>query len=165
MSLPGKAPRESRVEMTELVQPSDANYLGTVFGGKVMQWIDVCAAIAAARHCRRTVVTASMDDLHFHAPIQVGEIAILEAKVIAAFRSSMEVAVTVHSENQLTGEQKLCTSALLTFVAMDKPGHAVEVPAVLPETEAEKRHFEEAQARRKARLERKRNAARPVQVD
>lgn len=158
MGLPGKPPRESRVEMTEMVLPSDANYLGTVFGGKVMQWIDVCAAIAAARHCRRTVVTASMDELHFHAPIQVGELAILEGRVLAAFRSSMEVAVTVHSENQLTGERKLCTSALLTFVAIDKPGHAVEVPPVIPETEEEKRLYQDAHERRQARLERKKKA-------
>ncbi len=162
MALAGKKPSESRVEMTEMVLPSDANYLGTVFGGRVMQWIDVCAAIAAARHCRRPVVTASMDDLHFHAPIQVGELAILEGKVLAAFRSSMECSVTVHSENQITGERKLCTSALLTFVAIDKPGHSVEVPPLIPETEEERRQFDEAEERRNARLARKKSAsARP----
>jgi acyl-CoA hydrolase len=114
-----KSPAESVVEMAQLLLPGDANSLGAAFGGTVIGWIDICAAIAAQRHCRQIVVTASMDDLHFHAPIKVGWTAILKARVLAAFSSSMEVGVTVHSENPLTGERALTTSALLTFVALD----------------------------------------------
>ena len=155
MALPGKTPRESRVEMTEMVLPSDANPHGTVFGGKVMQWIDICGAIAAGRHCHRQVVTASIDDLDFHAPIQIGEAAVLEGKVLAAFKTSMECRVTVHSESLLTGERKLCTSAFLTFVALDPKDQPVEVPPLLPETELEKQSEADAHARRKERLARK----------
>ena len=155
--LPGKHPRESRVEMTEMILPSDANPIGTVFGGKVMQWIDVAAGIAAARHCRKVVVTVSMDTLHFHAPMRVGEVAVLEAKINAAFKTSMECGVTVHSEDLLTGEQRLCTSALLTFVALGKDDRPTRVPPLLPETEDECRVFAEAQLRREVRLARPRD--------
>jgi acyl-CoA hydrolase len=155
MPLTAKSPRESRVEMTELVLPSDANPLGTVFGGKVMQWIDIAGGIAAGRHCRRPVVTASMDDLHFHAAIHVGQVAVLEARVLAAFRTSMECGVTVDSEDPLTGERVLCTSALLTFVALDDDGRPTEVPPVLPESEEEQHLLEQAQARRRQRLARR----------
>jgi acyl-CoA hydrolase len=155
VALPGKSPRESKVEMTEIVLPSDANPRGTVFGGKVMQWIDICGAIAAGRHCRMPVVTASMDDLHFHAPIQIGQVAVLEARVLASFRSSMECAVTVHSEDTRTGNRKLCTSAFLTFVGLDDKGVPVEVPPVLPETDEERLLQVEAQSRRQERLLRK----------
>src|SRR5688572_11317024 len=102
MSTQGKSSRESVTEMTEIVLPSDSNALGSAFGGRVMQWIDICAAIAAQRHCRKIVVTASMDDLHFHAPIRVGMIASLVARVNATFGRSIEVGVDVHSENPLT---------------------------------------------------------------
>src|SRR5579883_2383583 len=90
-------PTESESEMIESVLPSDANSLGSAFGGKIMQWIDLCGAIAAQRHCRRPVVTASMDDLHFHAPVKIGHWAVLRAKVVAAFTTSMEVRVTVQT--------------------------------------------------------------------
>lgn len=151
--LAGKHPRESLVEMTELVLPSDANPLGTIFGGRVMQWIDIAGGIAAARHSRRPSVTASMDALHFHAPIHVGEFAVLEAKVLAAFSSSMECSVTVHSENPLTGERTLCTTALLTFVALAADGKPMRVPPVLPETEDERKAYADAHLRRQRRLE------------
>lgn len=152
MAEPGKTSRASRVQMTELILPSDANPHGTVFGGRVMQWIDIAAGIAAGRHCRRMVVTASMDELHFHAPILVGEVAMLEARVLATFRTSLEVGVTVHSENTRTGERKLCTSALLTFVALDDERRPVGIPPLEPENQAERRLAEEARARRQARL-------------
>ncbi|MBI5544842.1 MAG: acyl-CoA thioesterase [Deltaproteobacteria bacterium] len=150
--LPGKAPRESRVEMTELVLPSDANPLGTIFGGRVMQWIDIAAGIAAARHARRPAVTASMDALTFHWPIRVGEVVVLEARVLAAFRTSMEIGVTVHSEAQSTGLRKLCTSAFLTFVALDEQGKPSQVPPIVPETKEEQEAFAEAHQRRALRL-------------
>jgi acyl-CoA hydrolase len=155
MPLTAKSPRESRVEMTELVLPSDANPLGTVFGGKVMQWIDIAGGIAAGRHCRRPEVTASMDDLHFHAPMHVADVAVLEGRMLAAFTTSVECGVTVHSENPLTGERRLCTSAVLTFVALDDAGKPTRVPPVLPETDEEREMIAAAQARRKARLSRR----------
>ena len=150
-----KSPAESVVEMAQLLLPGDANSLGAAFGGTVIGWIDICAAIAAQRHCRQIVVTASMDDLHFHAPIKVGWTAILKARVLAAFTTSMEVGVTVHSENPLTGERALTTSALLTFVALDPNGKRLEVPPLSLSSSEETIANEEAVTRRKERLARR----------
>lgn len=141
--------------MTQMILPSDANPLNAAFGGKVMEWIDICGGIAAQRHCRQVVVTASMDELHFHAPIRVGWIVMLRARVLAAFRTSMEVGVTATVENPLTGGKQLTTSALLTFVALAADGAKVPVPPLLLESEAERRAFQEAHARREERLSRK----------
>lgn len=152
------APRraaDSVVEMTQLLMPGESNALGAAFGGSVMGWIDICAAVAAQRHARQVVVTASMDDLHFHAPIKVGYQVILRARVIAAFTSSMEIGVTVHAENPLTGERQLTTSALLTFVALDKDGKKLPVPPLRCETEAERTAAADAARRRQDRLARK----------
>lgn len=153
--LAAKSPRDSEVVMTQLILPSDANNLNAAFGGKVMEWIDICGAVAAQRHCRQLVVTASMDDLHFHAPIRVGWIAQLRARVLASFRTSMEVGVTVHAENPLTGERSLTTSALMTFVALNKEGGRVVVPPLRLETEEERVAFREAEERRAQRIARK----------
>jgi acyl-CoA hydrolase len=151
----GKSPRESACEMTEVVLPSDANIHGTVFGGRVMQWIDLCAAVAAGRHCRKPVVTASIDELHFHAGVRVGYVAMLTARVIAAFHTSMEIAVEVRSENPRTGERTLCTSALTTFVALSPEGKPDPVPPLVPETDDERKLMEQSHARRAARLARR----------
>lgn len=140
------------MEMTQLLLPGDANALGAAFGGSVMGWIDIAAAVSAQRHARQQVVTASMDDLHFHAPIKIGFQVILRARVVAAFKSSMEVGVTVHAENPLTGERQLTTSALLTFVALDKDGKKLPVPPLACESDNERRAAEEATARRAKRL-------------
>jgi acyl-CoA hydrolase len=153
--LAARPPSESATEMVQIVLPSDANSLGAAFGGSVMGWIDICAAVAAQRHCRQLVVTASMDDLHFHAPIRVGQTVTLKARVIAAFRSSMEVGVTVHAEHLHTGERALTTSALLTFVALDRDGRPLPVPPLAPQTDAERRAADEALGRRAERLARK----------
>lgn len=150
-----KNPRESEVVMTQLILPPDANNLNAAFGGRVMQWIDICAAIAAQRHCRQVVVTASMDDLHFHAPIRVGWTATLHGRVLAAFKTSMEVGVTVHAENPLTGERHLTTSALLTFVALDREGQRVQVPPLLLTSDEERIAHDEAEQRRAQRIARK----------
>lgn len=154
-ALPPRPASESVVEMSQLILPSDANALGAVFGGSVMGWIDICAAIAAQRHCRQIVVTASMDDLHFHAPVKVGWIVNLKARVIAAFSSSMEIGVTVHAENPMTGERALTTSALLTFVALDANNNKLPVPPLQAHGDDERRAMAEAQARRQHRLSRK----------
>ncbi len=153
-----KSPRDSEVVMTQLILPSDANNLNSAFGGKVMEWIDICGAVAAQRHCRQVVVTASMDDLHFHAPIRVGWIAQLRARLLATFRTSMEVGVTVHAENPLTGDRSLTTSAVLTFVALNKEGGRVQVPALKLETEEERAAALEAEERRAQRIARQKLA-------
>jgi acyl-CoA hydrolase len=152
-----KPASQSEAVTTQVILPSDANPLNAAFGGRVMEWIDICAGVAAGRHCRRAVVTASMDDLHFHTPIGVGWVVTLRARVLAAFHTSMEVGVTVHAENILTGAQHLTTSALLTFVALNPDGTKAQVPPLLLETDAERAAFTEAHVRRKARLERKKS--------
>ncbi|NOX62056.1 MAG: acyl-CoA thioesterase [Chloroflexi bacterium] len=152
---PAKRACESYVEMTQIVLPSHSNSLGTAFGGQVMAWIDICAGIAAMRHAREITVTASMDDLHFLAPIRTGEVVILKAQVNRAFGASLEVGVRVEAENPLTGERRHCSSAYLTFVALDKEGRKVPVPPLIPETEDEIRRYEEAAERRRVRLERR----------
>jgi len=151
----GRPPRDSLVVKTEVVLPSDANNLDTVFGGRVMEWIDIAAAVSAGRHCRTTVVTASMDDLHFLAPIKKGMVVILQAQVNYAGRTSVEVGVEVLSENLLTGERTRCCHAFLTFVALDAKGKPTAAPALLPETAEERRRFREAEERRQFRLERR----------
>jgi acyl-CoA hydrolase len=141
--------------MTQMILPSDANPLNAAFGGRILEWIDVCAGISAGRHCRHAVVTASMDDLHFHASIRVGWVVTLRARVLAAFRSSMEVGVRVTAENPLTGEHQLTTTALLTFVALDSDGTRATVPPLKLDTDAERAAFQAAHLRRQDRLERK----------
>lgn len=153
-----KSPRDSEVVMTQLILPSDANNLNSAFGGKVMEWIDICGAVAAQRHCRQVVVTASIDDLHFHSPIRVGWIAQLRARVLAAFRTSMEVGVTVHAENPLTGERSLTTSALMTFVALNQERGRVQVPPLKLESEEEQLAAREAEERRTQRISRRQEA-------
>ncbi|RME86302.1 MAG: acyl-CoA thioesterase [Caldilineae bacterium] len=152
---PPKRASESFVEMTQLVLPSHTNPLGTAFGGQIMAWIDICAGIAAQRHARQIAVTASMDDLHFRSPIRIGEVVILKAQVNRAFHTSMEVGVRVEAENPLTGERRHCSSAYLTFVAIDAEGNRVPIPQLIPETENQKRRYEEAAERRRIRLERR----------
>lgn len=154
MRLPPKSPAESETVMTQLILPPDANALNTAFGGKVMEWIDICGAIAAQRHCRQVVVTASMDDLHFHAPIRVGEIATLRARVLAAFNTSMEVGVVVTAENPISGELKTATSALLTLVALGPNGARIAVPPLKLGSDEERSAFAEAEKRRAERRSR-----------
>ena len=150
-----KSPSQSIAVMTQMILPSDANPLNAAFGGRVLEWIDICGGIAAGRHCRHSVVTASMDDLHFHASIRVGWVVTLRARVLAAFRSSMEVGVRVTAENPFTGEEHLTTSALLTFVALHQDGSRAQVPPLELESEAERAASEAAHERRRHRLARK----------
>ncbi|HZN93711.1 MAG TPA: acyl-CoA thioesterase [Myxococcales bacterium] len=150
--------RGAVVVMTQMILPSDANPLNAAFGGKVMEWIDVCAGIAAQRHCRKVVVTASMDDLHFHAPVRVGWIVTLRARVLAAFHTSMEVGVVVETEDPLRGMRQVATTALLTFVALEADGSKARVPRLPLGSARERRAFRQALARRKQRLARKAHA-------
>lgn len=147
-----KTPKESKVKMTQIVLPSHTNALGTIFGGTVMSWIDVAGAIAAGRHARQIVVTASIDALHFIAPIQLGQIVHIRAKVNYASRTSMEVGIRVDSEDQISGAKTHNVSAYATFVALDKQKKPTAVPALTPETEDEKRRYTEAKMRRESRI-------------
>ena len=143
--------RESQSEMAEVVMPNDANPLGNLMGGRLMQWIDVAGALAAHRHSRRHVVTASMDHLDFLAPVHVGDLLVLRSSVNRAFHSSMEVGVKCWVESSIAGSKRHVSSASLTFVAIDASGHPVPVPPVLPETAEEKRRCEDAARRREIR--------------
>ena len=138
--------------MVEVVLPQDANLLGSILGGRVMHLVDIAAAIAAHRHSNSHVVTASVDYLDFRNPIRVGELIILHARVNRAFRTSMEIGVTVFSENVLTGERKHTTTAYVTFVAIDVNGRPKSVPPLILETAGDRRRFREALARRRIRL-------------
>lgn len=145
----------SRTVMTDLVLPSDANHYGTIFGGRVMAYIDKIAAIAAMRHARKPVVTASSDSLDFLEPIKVGQAIHLEAFVTYAHTTSMEVYVKIQSEDLLSGEMRLTATSYLTFVAVGETGQKVTVPPVFPETEEERFHFDTAPSRRQNRIDRR----------
>ena len=151
----GKPVCESQTEMVEMVLPNDANPLGDILGGKVLHLVDIAAAIAAQRHAGRFVVTASLDHVDFRHPIRVGELVLLKASVNRVFRSSMEVGVKVFSENPLTGERRPTNSAYVTMVALDREGKPTAIPPVIPETEEQKRRYQQAEARRRYRLERR----------
>ena len=149
----GKCPSISHTTMTELVLPNDTNNHGNILGGKVMHLVDLAGAMAAYRHCRMPVVTASVDSMVFHHPIKVGHLVLLEAFVTRAFDTSMEVEVTVCSENPLTGRRLRTSTAFLTFVALDDHGRPSKVPPILPETAEELERYEGALDRRQRRLE------------
>jgi len=142
---------DSQSERSEIIFPGDTNALGNLFGGRLMQFIDLTGAMAASRHSRAVTVTASMDHLDFVAPVKVGDLLILKASVNRAYRTSMEVGVKCMVED--IREQKLrhVSSAYLTFVAMDADGKLLPVPQVLPETAHQKRRFEDAGRRREMR--------------
>ena len=147
-----KKPTDSATIMTQIVLPSHANALGTIFGGTVMSWIDIAAAIAAGRHARRTVVTASIDALHFLAPIRVGQVVTIRAMVNSVSKTSMEVGVRVDAEDTVTGDQVKNVKAYTTFVALDSNGKPTLVPDLKPESELEKRRYRDAQTRRESRI-------------
>ena len=151
----GKPVSASHVVMTELVLPSHTNALDTIFGGVLMSWIDIAAAIAAQRHSGRSVVTASLDHLSFLAPIRRGWVVNLNASVNFVSRTSMEVGVKVIAENPSTGELFHTSTAYTTFVAVGSDGKPSPVPTLICETEDEKRRFEEGRRRREVRLQQK----------
>jgi acyl-CoA hydrolase len=149
-----KTPRESAVETRYLVMPPQANPQGTAFGGAIVGWIDMTAAMAAQRHCGREVVTAGIDSLVFRQPIHIGDHVILRAAVNYVSRSSMEVGVQVVREDPYSGEQVMATTAHLTLVALDENKRPTPVPPLRPETEEEKRRYEHARLRVQARKDR-----------
>ncbi|MDG0818223.1 acyl-CoA thioesterase [Bdellovibrio svalbardensis] len=147
-----KSVASSQVIMTQLVLPSHTNALGSVFGGTIMSWIDIAAAIAAQRHSNKEVVTASIDRLDFVAPVYKGWVVNLHASVNFTSRTSMEVGVRVDAENPKTGEMFHTASAYTTFVALGSNGKPADVPELILETEDDKRRFSEAKERRANRL-------------
>jgi acyl-CoA hydrolase len=148
----GRFVQESVSEYSELALPNDANGLGNLLGGKIMHLVDLAGAIAAMKHCRHPVVTASVDHMDFIHPVRMGQLVRLRASVNRAFRTSMEVGVKVWVEDLLTGAERHVSSAYLTFVAIDKSGAGVEVPPVIPQTDEEKSRYERALERRNYRL-------------
>ena len=149
----GRPVSASKVEMTEIVFPTDANPLGNVMGGRVMHWVDICAAVAAGRHARTPVVTASVDKIDFVNPVPVGGVIVLLASVNYTGRTSMEVGVKVWQEDRVTGARKHVVSAYLTFVSLDPVTRQPQpVLPVIPESTEEKRRFEAAKQRRERRL-------------
>jgi acyl-CoA hydrolase len=148
----GRPVRETQNTYTEVTLPNDANSLGTLFGGKLMQYVDLAAAISAARHARSPVVTASIDSLKFLRPVQIGQLVVLKSTVNRVFRTSMEVGVKVFVEDLLTGQIDHVSSAYLTFVAKGRDGRGIELSPVVPETDDEKRRYIEAGKRREYRL-------------
>jgi len=137
--------------MVELVLPNDTNTHGTLLGGRVMHWIDMAAALSAMRYTGQPVVTASVDELHFLAPVELGETAVLRAEVTQAWHSSVEVHVQVHAEDMMHGTQRPTTAAYLTFVALDEAGRPAPVPVIRLRTAREARRAREADERRARR--------------
>lgn len=150
--LPGRFVRDSISEYSEFALPNDANPLGHILGGKVMHLVDLAAALAGLRHARCAVVTASIDHMSFLHPVHVGELIVLRSSVNHVFRTSMEIGVKVEVENLITGETRHTSSAYLTFVAVDNYGQRIPIPPVIPETQEQKRRYEEAEQRRAYRL-------------
>jgi acyl-CoA hydrolase len=142
---------ESQSERSEIIFPADSNALGTLFGGRLMQFMDLVGAMAASRHARTYTVTASMDHLDFVTPVKVGELLILKASVNRVFKTSLEVGVKAMVEDVRERKLRHVSSAYLTFVAMDQTGQRIEVPQVVPETGHQKRRFDDALRRREMR--------------
>lgn len=147
-----KAPQESFVEMNNLVLPSHANALGTIFGGTLMSWMDVAGALCAMRHARKVAVTASIDTLTFLAPIHIGNLVQLKAQIVYTGKTSMMVLVDATAENPLSGKRQKCVTAYFTFVALNSKHKPTTVPPILVQTKEEKKLYQEASRRRKALL-------------
>ena len=137
---------------TEIVLPNDTNTLGNLMGGRLFHWMDITAAISAHRHCKRVVVTASVNNVSFNQPIKLGDIVTLQAKVSRAFKSSMEVYIDVWVEHHVTGAKQKCNEAIYTFVAVDQVGNPINVPALVPESDEEISRYEGALRRRQLAL-------------
>lgn len=154
--LTGRRVAESVTDMAELVLPHEANVHGSVLGGTVMHWIDLAAAITANRHCRRPVVTAAIDEMSFLAPIEVGQLALIHARMTFVDKSSMEICVQVDSEDLLSGERRHTSTAYVTFVALDPDTRRpTSVPPLILENDEERAEHQRGHERRRLRLERR----------
>jgi acyl-CoA hydrolase len=147
-----KKPAGSLIIMTEIVLPNDTNVHGNLMGGRLMYWMDIAAALAAMKHCAVPVVTASVDNISFEAPIKLGNVVHIEAKVSRSFNSSMEVHLSVWGEDAIQQYKYKSNEAYYTFVALNPNGKPRPVPQLIPETEGEKKLFDGALRRRQLRL-------------
>ncbi len=147
-----KKPADSLIIMTELVLPNDTNTFGNLMGGRLMYWMDIAAALSAAKHCAAPVVTASVDNISFTNPIKLGNVVHIEAKITRAFTTSMEVHLNVWGEDIVQQYRYKSNEAYYTFVALDPNGKPRPVPQMVPDTEEEKKLFESALRRRQLRL-------------
>jgi acyl-CoA hydrolase len=147
-----KYPQDSEVIMTEMVLPNDTNTLSNLMGGRLLHWMDICAAISAQRHSNRIVVTASVDNVSFKEPIRLGNIVTMKAKVTRSFNSSMEVHLEVWAEDVPAGIRVSTNQAFYTFVAVDQNGRPIEVSALEPQSDEEKELYISALRRRQLRL-------------
>lgn len=147
-----KKASETVAVTTHIVLPNDTNTLGNLFGGQLLAWMDVIASVSAQRHCRRVVVTASVNNVSFREPILQSSIVTLEAKVSRAFSSSMEVFVDVYVEDAISGIRRKCNEAIYTFVAVDQLGGPINVPELIPETPEEIERYEGALRRKQLSL-------------
>jgi len=163
--LKGRPVRASRSEYTYVALPNDANQLGNVLGGRVMHLVDMCGALAAARHAHRPVVTAAIDQMSFLHPVHIGQLLILRSSVNRVFQTSMEVGVKVCVEDLATGEALHTSSAYLTFVAIDENGKPVDVAPVIPETPEEVRRYDQAGRHRECRMNVRTATAQPAQPE
>ena len=146
-------PRSASVtDMLEYVLPQHANLGGSVFGGQIMAWVDLCAAICSQRHAGRPCVTAFVDDLLFRRPVLVGQVVRLRAQIIATFRTSMEIDVQVLGEDSVTGEVWPTVECRIVFVAIDEHRRPTPIPPLLLETDADREAQTAAEERRRARL-------------
>lgn len=155
---------DSFTVITAQIFPPEANAYGTLFGGKLMAYIDEVASIAAVRHSRKTSITASTDSVDFLSPIQVGDFVGIEAMVTYANRTSMEVFVKVVREDMETDQREVCVTAFLTFVAIDKAGKPTPVPQVYPQTEDEKLLYAGAKKRKEIRDKRRRESKKMAEI-
>lgn len=149
---------ESQAERSEIIFPADSNALGNLFGGRLMQFIDLVGAVAAVRHSRAIVVTASIDHSDFVAPVHIGDLLILKASVNRAFRTSMEVGIRAMVEDARGQTLRHVSSSYVTYVAVDREGKPIPVPCVIPETEHQKRRYADAGRRREMRAEESKRA-------
>lgn len=142
-----KTPSCSQIEMRMLVMPNDTNPHGTIFGGTVLSWVDMAAAMCAKKHTGRSVVTVHIDDISFLSPIKLGEHCCIKASVNYVGKTSMIIGVKVTAEKPRTGDNRYTTTAYLTFVALNDVGRPTQIPGLTVETEEEKRRFEEGKKR------------------
>ena len=147
-----KTAQESYTISSEIVLPNDTNTLGNLMGGRLLHLMDITGAISAHRHCRRVVVTASVNNVAFKHPIKLADVLTIEAKVSRAFSTSMEVYIDVYVENHVTGVKTKCNEAIYTFVAVDQLGNPISVPELIPETHEEMKRFDSALRRKQLSL-------------
>jgi len=144
-----KRPAASETIKTEVVCPNDTNPMGILQGGKLVEWMDIAAAVCAQTHAGKICVTASINQVDFNAAAKVGDIITICARITRSFNSSMEIFVQSFARKVLEGKKYLISEAFFTFVALDENGNATTVIAVNPVTTAEKKRFNAAQLRRR----------------